>query len=142
MENENMISEMIGTEARALLMGCACVVKSMLTPEEIEKFCIYHPEALVMKNEAGEEVFKIDLDGEIPGCITKEAAVFSKVKTVDGKATITVIIDPECEDRKTALLETVGPGLRVLDEMERQLVKMLPDLAEEEKKAWEMFAQL
>ena len=140
--NENMVADMNTTGARALLMGCACVVKSMLTPEQIEKFCIYDPEALVKKNEAGEAVFRIDLDGELPGSITPERAVFSKVKTTDGKATITVIIDPECEDRKAALMETVGPGLRQLEEMEPQLLAKLPDLAEKEKQAWDLFSQL
>lgn len=143
MENrENMFTEMNMTGARALLMGCACVVKSLLTPEQIEKYCIYDPEALVKKNEAGEVVFRIDLNGELPGSITPEGAVFSKVKTTDGKATITVIIDPECEDRKAALMETVGPGLRRLEEMEPKLLAKLPDLAEKEKQAWDLFAQL
>ena len=142
MENENMVSEMTLSGPRALLMGCACVVKSRLTPGEIEKFCIYNPEALVMKNDQGEEIFRIDLDDETPGCITREAAVFSKVTTEEGKATITVLIDPECEDKKKAIMESVGPGLRLLEVLEQQLVAKLPGLADEEKKAWELFTQL
>ena len=142
MDNENTVTEMNMTGARALLMGCACVVRSMLTPEQIEKFCIYDPEALVKTNSAGEEIFRIDLDGELPGSITPERAVFSKVKTTDGKATITVMIDPECVDRKAAVMEIVGPGLRQLEEMEPQLLARLPELAEKEKHAWDLFAQL
>ena len=142
MDNENMVAEMDMARSRALLMGCACVVRSMLTPKQIEKFCIYMPEALVKRNEAGEEVFRIDLDGELPGSVTPDAAVFSKVTTVDGKATVTILIDPECEDKKRVVMEKIGQGLRHLEEMEPRLLALLPELAEKERKAWDMFAQL
>ncbi len=142
MKNETMISELNTSGARAVLMGCACVVKSMLTPEQIEKFCVYYPEALVKKNDTGEEVFRIDIDRELPGSITPDGAVFSKVTTAEGKATITVIIDPECENRKAVVMEKIGPGLRMLEEMEPKLIAMLSELEEKEKQAWEMFAQM
>ncbi len=48
---------------RVLVAGCACIIFSRLTPEEIRQFKTYHPEALVMEDDiTGEPVFAVDLD--------------------------------------------------------------------------------
>ena len=141
MKKGKLISELAGTGTRALIMGCACVIRSRLTPEQIEKFCIYHPEALELKDEDGEVLFSIDV-GDGGGCLTQEGALFSRVTTADGKATITILTDPECENRREAVLGTVGPGLALLDVLEDRLLAMLPDLEQEAEKAWDSFAQL
>ena len=141
MKKESMISEMTAAGARALIAGCACIIRSKLTPEEIEKFSIYHPEALKMADEDGNVIFTLDVD-EGPGCMTREGAVFSRATTSDGKATITILIDPECEDRKGKVLEAVGPGFSLLDELEEHLLAMLPELEKEAEKAWDFIDQL
>lgn len=134
MEKESFVSEMNSTGARALILGCACVVRSKLTPGQIEKFSIYRPEALKLKDTAGNTVFTLDV-GDGGGSLTPEGAVFSRATTADGKATITILTDPECENRKEAVLSAIGIGFTLLDGLEKQLLTKLPDLEKEAEKA-------
>lgn len=122
------------TQSKATIMGCACVIFSSLTPDEIKRYKSYHPEALRMIDEdSGEPVFSIDLDSKKPGSLTEDGAVFSTVTSADGKATITILIDPECEDRVSLVEAQIGGALLKLSELENQLVEKLPTLEEEQK---------
>lgn len=131
-----MISEVTGQNARALLMGCACVVTSRLTLEQLEKFCVYLPEALELKDEDGEVIYAIDFSDETPGRVSDDMTVYSRAVTADGRPTATILIDPECADRKNAVRESIGLGLALLETLECRLEAMLPELAEAERKAW------
>ncbi len=124
--NENAI----GT--KAVVMGCACVIFSSLTPDEIKRFKTFHPEALNAVDDEGDTSFSIDID-DGPGQITSEGATFSRVTSANGKATITILIDPEIDDPMNTVKERIGGPLMSLIEIEEQLTEMLPKLDEEEK---------
>ena len=129
--------------SKAVVMGCACVVFSSLTPDEIRRFKRLHPESLsLMEGESGDEpTFRIDVaDG--PGSITLEGALFSNVTTADGKATITVLLDPEIDDPMNVVKEKIGGPLMRLIELEKHLMEQLPKLEEEEKAISEHITQL
>lgn len=102
------------------VLGCACVVVSNLTPEEIELCEVMDPDALKLEGETGAE-FRISVD-EGPGRLIDEEAVFSRVKTADGKATITMLLDPEMEDRDKTIMKALGSALTKLDALEKRLV--------------------
>ncbi len=123
---------------RVLVAGCACVITSLLTYEEIERYKRYHPEALTMVDEDdGHAVFTIDVtDG--PGCLTKSRAEFSRMKSADGKATITVLLAPDINDKEAAVKAQICPCLAHLDELEQQLLEKLSMLNDEESKACNM----
>lgn len=128
MENKNEIKEMKATEGRVFIMGCACVITSDLTPEQIGMYKKYHPEALVLTDEdSGEEIFQLDMD-DGPGMLVKEKAVLSHVTTADGRATITIVLDPAIEDRTETFLEKCGTGLSRLFELEQHLKDNLENL--------------
>ena len=57
-----MSTSVTGAEngTRAVVMGCACVIFSSLTPDEIKRFKALHPEALKMEKEEGGTSFSID----------------------------------------------------------------------------------
>lgn len=130
------------TSGRAVVMGCACVITSKLTCEQIENFRRYHPEALVMRGEdSSEVVFTMDID-DGPGSISREKAVYSRTKTPDGKATITVILDPEIEDKVETVRDKLGPALLLLEELERQMLEMVEPIQEEIAKLDGMISQL
>lgn len=122
------------TMSRATIMGCACVITSSLTCEQIEAFKKFHPEALEMKGEGSDEaLFTIDInDG--PGSFEGGKAVFSRTKTQDGKATITILLDPDIEDKQELVRKTIGPGLLLLKEMEQHLLEAVEPLKEEIQK--------
>lgn len=115
---------------KALVIGSACIIFSALTPEDIRDFQRYLPEALVQRDESGEPVFAISLDEKSPGSLNQYGAVFSKRTNSDGNATITILIDPECEDPKKTVREQLGSALISLVEMEEKLMRKLKDLQE------------
>ena len=120
------------TSSRVLIAGCACVIFSRLTPNDIRQFKAYHPEVLTMNDEkTGEPLFALDLDDESPGSLTSCGATFSKVTSVDGKATITVVLDPATDDPAGLVQEKLASPLLLLDRLENQLVEALPGLKEE-----------
>ncbi len=126
---------------RAIVMGCACVIFSKLTCEQYEMYRQYHPEALKLINEDDQVNFSVDLE-DGPGHIETDATVFSRTRTPDGKATITVVIDPE-EDNKAELIKKhFGAALLRLDELEEQLLLNLPGLKEEAQKVEDMISRI
>ena len=106
---------------RVLVAGCACVITSLLTYEEIERFKRLHPEELFLKDEFGDAVFAIDVS-DSTGLLIKGRAEYSRMTSADGKATITVLLDPEIEDREDAVRKSICPCLNGLNALEKQLL--------------------
>lgn len=116
---------------RAVVMGCACIVTSRFTVEELEKFHNYLPDALVLKGDSGEELYKIEIQEEISGgCILEDHICYSRAKTPEGKATVTLLIDPEAEDKAVVIGEAFGPALLLLEKLEQQLLSRVAELEE------------
>lgn len=105
---------------RVMIVGCACVIISSLSPEEIDRIKAYEPKALTLTRD-GEDCFSIDI-GPGQGSITESKAVYSRIRTEDGKATITIQLDPDTEDRTKAVSYKFGASLLKLDELEKQLL--------------------
>lgn len=115
---------------RVTILGCACVIISALTVEEIDSFRKYLPEALNLTDETGEKVvYSLEIDNG-PGCMMPEKAVFSRVKAQDGLATITILLDPEAEDKGTLVRNQLGASLLLLNALEEQLLSRTEELVE------------
>ena len=128
--------------AQAVIVGSSCVVKSALTPEEIKQLKKLSPESLVMSDEEGEPVFAIDIDEETPGSINNVGACFGKATSVDGKATITTVLDPTSEDPIELVYKNLGTALSYLNEMEEQLAEVIPTLAAKEARVRAMIVKM
>lgn len=129
--------------AQAIVVGSACVVKSTMTPEEIKQLKKLHPETLVMYDEETKEpVFALDIDEDAPGSINMNGACFGKATSEDGKATITVVLDPSAEDPMDLVYEKIGKALANLDEMETQIAEVLPSLQEEDRRIRGMISRM
>lgn len=128
--------------AQAIIVGSSCVVKSALTPDEIKQLKKLHPEALVMTDEDGEPMFAIDIDEESPGSINSVGACFGNATSADGKATITIVLDPTLENPVDVVYEKLGTALSYLKDMEEQLAEVIPTLAEEEARVKEMIIKM
>lgn len=121
------------TMSKVIIAGCACVYFSNLTPEDVDRFKTFAPEALTMYDEDDEAVFSLDID-DGPGRITPEKAVLSRSKSADGKATVTMLIDPECEDKLRLIQEKIGPAILQLEDLEEQLLENVGKLKERQDK--------
>ena len=69
--------------------------------------------------------------GEGPGKLLEDHVEYSRVSSRDGKATVTIILDPEIENKRQAIEEIVCPSLMHLDRLERQLLSKLSTLDQE-----------
>lgn len=129
------MNEMNQFNSKVLVVGCACVIFSALTPDEISRFQRLRPEALKLIDEVSKEtLFHIDMSEEgQPGDIENEIARFSSTTDVNGKATITIVLDPSAEDKAELVRDKLGKMIRLLIKTENQALKMLPYLEEDEK---------
>ena len=118
---------------RAVVMGCACVITSRLTVEQIENFKRYMPETLIMVDEEGKAVFTVDI-GDAAGSLEENKAVYSNTKAPDGKATITIVIDPDAEDKPGLIKKHFGAALLRLEEIEQVMLSNMDDLNDVIKK--------
>ena len=126
---------------KEIIAGCACIYFSNLTPEEMDRYKTYAPDALSLYNEDNEVIFTLDIDNG-PGNITLEKAVLSCTKSADGKATVTILIDPEEEDKLGLIREKIGRGLLLMNDLEEQLVENVGKLNERQDIIDTMFKQL
>ncbi len=114
---------------RAVIMGCACVITSRFTVEELENFRDYLPEALVLKNEEGDILYWIGIQEEVKGgYILEDHICYSRAKTPEGKATVTLLIDPNEEDKAVCIGEAFGPALLMLEKLEKQMLSRTEEL--------------
>lgn len=128
--------------AQAIIVGSSCVVKSTLTPADIKRIKKFHPEALVMEDEDGDPVFAIDIDEEMPGSINNNGACFGNATSSDGKATITIVLDPAAENTEDLVYDRLGRALMYLKDMEEQLAEALPELDTEEREIRSMITRM
>ncbi len=141
MNNQNNKQERMNAIPKAVIMGAACVIFSSLTPEEVDRFKAYRPESLILVDEEREEIFTLDID-DGPGNLSNEKAVLSRAKSAEGKATITIVLDPEAEDKLDLVKKKLGPAMLRLEALENQLLGMTGDLEETETRIKSMFSQL
>lgn len=127
---------------RATIMGCACVITSRLTVDQIDGFRKYLPEVLKLTEEtSGMELFSIGLD-DGPGSILEKKATFSRTRTPDGMATITLLLDPEVEDKAELVRDKIGKSLLALERLEGLLLEKLEDLTNTIHRMDEMICRL
>ena len=112
------------------IMGCACIIISEFSLDELTEMQKYMPEAMTGRDEKGEPVFAISIDEEGSGLLNSYGAEFSRMKTSQGKATITALIDSDCGDAETWVKEKLGSAILSLIDLEEDLKKKLADLHE------------
>ena len=83
-----------------------------------------------MQDEHGDPIFAISLDETSPGSLNDYGAVFSTKTNKHGHATITIVIDPECEDTEKLVRESLGSSILRLIRMEQHLLMKQPELNE------------
>ena len=129
------MNEMNQFNAKVLVAGCACVIFSALTQDEIHRLQQLHPETLKLVDEGTKEtLFRIEMTEEgQPGDIEDQFARFSSTTDAKGKATITIVIDPSAEDKPGLVRDKLGKAIQNLIRTESQALKALPKLEEEEK---------
>lgn len=116
--------------AKVIIAGNACVLLSSLALDDIKELRQNHPEALSLKDGMGQTILTIDLDQESAGRIKENQVVFGLTASREGKATITLLIDPEEKDIMGMIREKIGDSLMKLTELENKITGFLGKRAE------------
>lgn len=123
----------IDNAATITITGAAAVLTSAVKLDDWKRVAEFMPEELQLVDEDTEEIlFKVAV-GEGPGSMNEYGVVFGSVVGTDGKATVTVLLDPETEDKKELVRKTVGSALLDLNKIEAEVPGMLEEIAKMEE---------
>lgn len=123
----------IDNAAKVSIQGLAAVVVSDVKLDDWKRIEKMAPEMLELVDEETDEVeFRI-CTGEGPGTIDENGVVFDGSANANGSATVTVLLDPELEDKKTAVKDMVGRALLDLNKVEKEVPSILKDINDMEK---------
>lgn len=123
--------------AEIVIAGNACVVRSGVDLEAWKKVLKYDPK-FGLYDEDGNPTFIVNVDSSV-GKMNLYGATFSDSPAHDGKAVLTVLVDPDAKDKVESVTEKLGNALLRLNELE----KLVPDkLKEAEEKAKEILAAI
>lgn len=114
--------------AKINIASNVAIIKSSHTLEDLARVAEYRPDALALRDENGDEVFRIGVGGN---SVSKYGIEFSQAAT-DGKAVANVGFPDEIpgEERKAYVMKHLGKVLLQLNQIEEQL----PAVAEEIRK--------
>lgn len=121
--------------AEATVMGNACVITSSVDLADYELVKKYRPEALVLYKGEGsdkEPVYAVGLTKVSAGSMNSQGATFGPTASAEGKATITLLIDPDEDDVKQMLEDKIGAGLLKLGQIEDSIAAIVEDIHAEQ----------
>ena len=121
----------IDNAAHVDISGASAVLVSNVALEDWERVEKYAPEALKIVDEDGEAIFKVQTccGG---GSINKYGVCFGTYTNEGGKATVTVLLDEEVDDKVAAVKEIMGSALLDLNEIEGTIPDVLKEIGEKE----------
>ena len=113
--------------ARIQVLGCAAVVISAIDLEDWKLVEKHDPDGLRTMDEKGNTLFRVTTD-QGPGCLVKDHAEFGASVTQDGKATITILLDPDNDDKMGMVRDALAGPLVDLIEIEKTVPALKNDV--------------
>jgi len=114
-------------EAKIYIMGAAAVLVSGVKLEDWEKAERYASDRLKIMDENGESSFFIRTGGG-GGTVTEYGISWGSYTSVEGHATVTVLLDEDVENKREAVMDIMGNALLKLMEMEKALPEILEQI--------------
>lgn len=122
----------IDNAATIEISGASAVLVSGVKLEDWKKVEKYAPEMLKIVDEDTDDViFKVTTCGGT-GSANKYGVCFGAHTNEGGKATVTLLLDEDIEDKIQAVKDTVGSALIDLNEIENEIPSVLKDIEEKE----------
>ena len=116
-------------KVKVYIMGCAAVIVSTVALEDWKLVEKYAPEMLKVVDEEGNTVFTVRTDSG-PGRCTHEGIVWGEAAEPDGKATITLLIDTDVDNKREAVMDICGSALLDLMDIEKEMPNLLKEIRE------------
>ena len=121
----------IDNAAHVDISGASAVLVSDVTLEDLKRVEKYAPDMLKLIDEEGDVAFKVQTD-EGTGSANKYGVCFGSYTNEGGKATVTVLLDDEIEDKVAAVRDIMGSALLDLNEIEKEIPGVLEEIAAKE----------
>ena len=121
----------IDNAAHVEISGASAVLVSDVSLEDWQRVEKYAPEMLKVVDEDGDPLFAIKTccGG---GSVNKFGVCFGSYTNEGGKATVTVLLDEDIEDKNVAVKEIMGSALLELNSIEKELPDLLKEIADKE----------
>ena len=116
------------------VLGCAAVVVSAVNLEDWKLIERHEPESLAVRDDSGHPIFQVRTNCG-PGLLTKDYAIFGSPTTEDGKATITILLDPDSDDKTGMIQDALTNPLMKLIKMEGEIPEIMDNLLKKTKEA-------
>lgn len=125
--------------SKITIVGNAVAIKSSIKMEDLKVVAKYNPNALCLKDEDGEEVFRIGAtNGE--GSIGKYGISFSSTDS-HGYATLTITLQKlgisEDVNVKEVLADTIGAAVGYLNNIEESIASVVDEINDSKNKFME-----
>jgi len=121
----------IDNAAKVEISGASAVLVSDIALEDWEKVKKYAPEALKIVDEDGDTIFKVSTCNG-GGSINEYGVCWGSYTNEGGKATVTVLLDEDVDDKLSAVKEIMGTALLDLNDIEKDIPDLLKDIADKE----------
>ena len=109
------------------LIGAAAVIVSGVKLEDWKRVELYAPDALEIRDENGETVFRVMTSGG-PGSICENLVTWGNYPTDEGLATITLLLDEDVEDKLAAVMDVAGSALEKVENIEKAIPGILEEI--------------
>ena len=129
------------TTARIHILGAAAVLVSGVKLEDWKLVEKHTPEALKVKDENGEPVFRVTAE-KGSGSVNRYGIVWGSYTTEEGYATVTILLDEDIEDKKAAVMDVAGSALMELIRMEGGLSGVLEQIRRMEQEIGSLITQV
>ena len=121
----------IDNAAHVDISGASAVLVSDVALEDWKRVEKYAPEMMKIVDEDGDAVFKVQTccGG---GSVNEYGVCFGTHTNDGGKATVTVLLSSDVEDKTQAVKDIMGSALLDLNTIEKEIPDMLKEIAEKE----------
>lgn len=123
----------IDNAAKVVVTGSAAIVTSDVKLDDWKRIAKMQPEALALVDDETDEVLFRVVVGEGPGSINENGVCFGTATNNDGKATVTILIRPEVEDKVQLVKDEIGRALLDLNALEAEVPTILQEIDKMEK---------
>lgn len=118
----------IDNAAKVVVTGSAAIVTSDVKLDDWKRIAKMQPEALALVDDETDEVLFRVVAGEGPGSINENGVCFGTATNNDGKATVTILIRPEVEDKVQLVKDEIGRALLDLNALEAEVPTILLEI--------------
>ena len=120
-------------KVKVYIVGCVAVIVSTVALEDWRLVERYAPKKLTVVDEDGNTVFTVRTDCGGGRC-THDELVWGEAADENGKATITILLDTDIDNKREAVMDICGSAILDLIEIEKEMPNFVKEIHEAQEK--------